>query len=116
MSADTYPHPYPDPEIAALVERLRNRMAELGQRQDELLPVLQGGTPLAKLHDGAPEDRDALYAVAKMLCDKGAFTMGFRSRCPWWGTHGETIAMPHEGRACTAFTMQRGLSPCMTCT
>ena len=71
--ATSYQHPYPDPEIAALVARLTDRMNDLAQRRDELLPALQAGKSLAELDDGSPEDEAKLRDIAMMLCEKGEY-------------------------------------------
>jgi Flp pilus assembly protein TadD len=71
MNLDTFFHPHPDPEVAAVVERLASQMNELGARYDELLPALQAGKPLAELHEGAQEDPQALLALALRLHDGG---------------------------------------------
>ena len=64
---------YPDAEIDALIERLRNLLHEIDDRSDEILPALQAGTPLRDLHAAAEEDPDSLYPIGARLCDEGEF-------------------------------------------
>ena len=66
-------HPYPDPEIDALIQRLKKQLTEFAGRIDELRPALEAGTPLRDLHAVPEEDPGSLYALGARLCDEGEF-------------------------------------------
>ena len=71
--ADDFQHPYPDPEVDDLIQRLKKQLKDFAGRIDELRPALEAGKPLRELHAVPAEDPESLCTLAARLCDEGEF-------------------------------------------
>lgn len=66
-------HPHPDPQIAAIVSELTDRLLRLNERPDELFAAFQANRPLPVGNLPEADDPDKLYEIAARLCDADEF-------------------------------------------
>ena len=71
--AEDFQHPYPDPDIDALIQRLKTQLKDFAGRIEELRPALEAGKPLRELHAVPDDDSTSLFTLAARLCDEGEF-------------------------------------------
>jgi len=69
----TYIHPPRDPEVAAIVEQLSERLAAMPDELDWLLSLAASGRTLAEVRGISLDELDALYGVGYELCNEGSF-------------------------------------------
>ncbi len=70
---DNYLHPPVDPEIALVVEQLRNGLQTLPDSWPDLKKTLEAGHTPGELRGITPQEYAALYAMARKLCNEGDF-------------------------------------------
>jgi len=69
----TYIHPPRDPEVAAIVEQLSERLATLPDELEWLQSLAASGHTLAEVRGISSDELDALYGVGYDLCNEGSF-------------------------------------------
>ena len=70
---DTYIHPPADPEVAGIVDQLADGLQKLGETLEQCRAQLEQGYSLGQLRGITDAEYDALYRIARDLCDKGDF-------------------------------------------
>ena len=70
---DTYIHPPADPEVAGIVGQLAEGLQNLQETLEQCREQLEQGTTLGELRGITDDEYDALYRIARDLCDKGDF-------------------------------------------
>ncbi len=69
----TYIPPPRDPEVAAIVEQLSERLASLPDELEWLQSLAASGRTLAEVRGISTDELDALYGVGYDLCNEGSF-------------------------------------------
>jgi len=70
---DTYVYPPADPEVAGIVGQLADGLQKLQETLEQCREQLEQGYSLGQLRGITDEEYDALYRIARDLCDKGDF-------------------------------------------
>lgn len=70
---DSYLHPPPDPDVAAIVAQLSDSLQNLQQALEQCQQQLKQGYTLGELRGISNSGYAALYKIAHDLCDQGSF-------------------------------------------
>lgn len=71
--SSAYVYPPRDPEVAAIVEQLSERLAALPNELDWLQSLAASGRTLAEVRGISVDELNALYGVGYDLCNEGSF-------------------------------------------
>ncbi len=71
--SSAYLYPPRDPEVAAIVQQMSERLAALPDELDWLPSLSASGRTLAEVRGVSPAELDALYGVGYGLCEEGSF-------------------------------------------
>lgn len=70
---ETYIHPPADPEVAGIVDQLSEGLQNMQETLDQCREQLEQGYSLGDLRGITDAEYDALYRIARELCDSGDF-------------------------------------------